>query len=52
MRTEGTTYIKAKKSRNHTELLSKYLDLPIQIKNNKKFDIIKINKVKNKKFKL
>ena len=46
MRTEGTTYIKAKKSRNHTELLSKYLNLPIQIKNNKKFDLIKINKVK------
>ena len=46
MRTEGTTYIKAKKSRNHTELLSKYLNLPIQIKKNKKFDFIKINKVK------
>ena len=46
MRTEGTTYIKAKKSRNHTELLSKYLNLPIKIKKNKKFDFIKINKVK------
>ena len=28
MRTEGTTTIKAKKSRNHTELLCKYLNLP------------------------
>ena len=51
MRTEGTTIIKAKKSRNHTELLSKYLNLPIKIKSKKNFDIIKINKVKNiKKF--
>ena len=32
MRTDGTTIIKAKKSRNHTELLSKYLKLPIIIK--------------------
>jgi len=45
MRTNGTTIIKAKKSRNHTELLSKYLRLPIQIKNKRKFDEIKINKV-------
>ena len=45
MRTEGTTEIKAKKSRNHTELLCKYLKLPISIKNNKNFDDIKIKKV-------
>ncbi len=45
MRTSGTTYIKAKKSRNHTELLCKYLNLPIKIKTTKKFDFIKINKV-------
>ena len=32
MRTEGTTYIKAKKSRNHTELLCKYLNLPLKEK--------------------
>ena len=32
MRTDGTTKIKAKKSRNHTELLCKYLKLPIKIK--------------------
>ena len=46
MRTDGTTIIKAKKSRNHTELLSKYLKLPISIKSNKNFDEIKIKKVK------
>ena len=46
MRTKGTTEIKAKKSRNHTELLCKYLKLPVSIKNNKNFDEIKIKKVK------
>ena len=46
MRTNGTTIIKAKKSRNHTELLCKYLNLPISIKSKKNYDLIKINKVK------
>ena len=46
MRANGTTIIKAKKSRNHTELLSKHLRLPIHVKNDKKFDVIKIKKVK------
>ncbi|MBD1139118.1 3-phosphoshikimate 1-carboxyvinyltransferase [Pelagibacterales bacterium SAG-MED46] len=46
MRTEGTTFIKAKKSRNHTELLCKHLKLPIKIKEKKKYDLIEINKVK------
>ena len=46
MRTDGTTTIKAKKSRNHTELLCKHLKLPISIKSNKNFDEIKIKKVK------
>ena len=41
MRSRGTTYIKAKKSRNHTELLCKYLKLPIVIKNKKDYDEIK-----------
>ncbi len=45
MRVKGETKIKAKKSRNHTELLSKYLNLPISINKNKKYDLIKINKV-------
>ena len=47
MRTNGTTIIKAKKSRNHTELLCKYLNLPIKVKSKKNFDEIQINKVKN-----
>ena len=46
MRTKGTTLIKAKKSRNHTELLSKFLKLPITVKEKKNYDLIKINKVK------
>ena len=45
MRTKGTTIIKAKKSRNHTELLCKHLKLPLTIKHKKKFDEIKIKKV-------
>ena len=40
--TEGETIIKAKKSRNHSELLFKYLGLPIKIFQKKKYDIIKI----------
>ena len=36
LRTEGTTTIKAKKSRNHTELLCKYLKLPIMLSRKKK----------------
>ena len=46
MRANGTTIIRAKKSRNHTELLCKYLNLPISIKTRKNHDEIKINKVK------
>ena len=46
MRTEGTTIVKAKKSRNHTELMFKCLGLPIKIKNKKNYDEIKIRKVK------
>ena len=45
MRTNGTTIIKAKKSRNHTELLCKYLQLPINVKKSKNFDYIKISKI-------
>ena len=32
IKAKGKTFIKAKKSRNHTELLLKYLKLPIKIK--------------------
>ena len=46
IRTNGTTYIKAKKSRNHTEAMCKYLNLPIKVKNKKNYDLIKVKKVK------
>ena len=46
MRADGKTIIKAKKSRNHTELLCKHLNLPIKIKNNKNYDLIEVKKVK------
>ena len=45
IKTNGKTIIKAKKSRNHTELLFKHLKLPIKIKKNKNLDIIEISKV-------
>ena len=41
-----TTSIKAKKSRNHSELLFKYLKIPIKIKKAKKYDFIDIKKPK------
>ncbi len=43
LNTKGETVIKAKKSRDHTELLFKYLKLPIKIHRKKEFDLIKIN---------
>ena len=46
MRTDGTTFIKAKKSRNHTELMCKYLKLPVTVKTKKNYDLIKVKKVK------
>ena len=46
MRTDGDTIIKAKKSRNHTELLCKHLKLPVSVKKSKNYDEIKIKKVK------
>ena len=46
MRTKGVTLIKAKKSRNHTEIMSKNLKLPISTIEKKNFDEIKVNKVK------
>ena len=47
MRTNGTTIIKAKKSRNHTELLCKHLKLPIIVKSKKYYDEISVKKVKS-----
>ena len=45
-RTKGTTFIKAKKSRNHTELLCTYLKLPVKVKKKKKYDEIQVRQVK------
>ena len=42
LNTPGTTIIRARKSRNHTELLFKYLKIPIKVKSNNAFDLIKI----------
>ena len=47
LRTEGTTIIKAKKSRDHTELLCKYLKLPVHLLKKKNYDLIKIKKATN-----
>ena len=43
LNTKGETIIKAKKSRNHTELLFKYLKIPVKIKKEKNFDLIKVS---------
>ena len=42
LNTKGETIIKAKKSRNHSELLFKHLKLPIKIKKKKNYDLIRI----------
>ena len=44
LKTKGTTVIRAKKSRNHTELLCKYLKLPLTVKKKRNIDIIKVKK--------
>ena len=46
LNSSGTTSIKAKKSRNHTELLFKHLKIPIKVKKNKKYDFIDIKQPK------
>ena len=43
LNTPGITKIKAKKSRNHTELFFKFLNIPIQLKSKKNYDLININ---------
>ncbi len=45
LKSNGETTIKAKKSRNHTELLCKYLNLPIKVYSKKNYDYIKIKKI-------
>ena len=42
LNTKGETIIKAKKSRDHTEILFKCLNIPINIKKYRNFDLIKI----------
>ena len=42
LNTKGETIIKAKKSRDHSELLFKYLKLPIKVIKTKEYDIIKV----------
>ena len=44
LKTAGKTYIKARKSRNHTELLCKYLKLPLKVKKKINYDLIEIEK--------
>ena len=46
LKTEGKTFIKAKKSRDHTELLCKYLKLPLRVKKKKNYDFIEVQKAK------
>ena len=43
IKTPGKTIIEAKKSRDHTELLFKYLKVPIKISKKKNYDLIEIN---------
>jgi 3-phosphoshikimate 1-carboxyvinyltransferase len=42
LNTKGETKIKAKKSRDHSELLFKYLGIPIKISKKKNFDYLKV----------
>ena len=46
LRARGETVIKARKSRNHTEIMLNHLNLPIEVKSKKKYDFIKISQVK------
>ena len=55
LKTNGTSTIKAKHSRNHSELMLKYLKVPIKIKKINNYDLIKIkgiNKIKNLNYKI
>ena len=49
MRADGTTYIKAKKSRDHTEKMMRDLSLPIRVVKRKNYDLIQIKRVKKVK---
>jgi 3-phosphoshikimate 1-carboxyvinyltransferase len=43
LNTKGQTIIKAKNSRNHTELMYKHLKLPIRVFDKKNYQLIKVN---------
>ena len=45
LKTKGKTKIKAKPSRNHTELMFKELNIPIKIKKNNHYDFIEVSSV-------
>ena len=47
LNTKGNCYIKAKKSRNHTELLFKHLKLSIKVRKKNNFDLIDMKGKKN-----
>ena len=47
LKTPGITKIKAKKSRNHTELLYKNLNIPIKIKKKINHDFIEVKGISN-----
>ena len=47
LKTPGITFIKAKKSRDHTELLFKSLGIPIKIKKKKSYDYIEVRGEQN-----
>ena len=47
LNTPGKTFIKAKKSRDHTEILFKHLKIPIKIKKKKNFDLIEVEGKQN-----
>ena len=46
LKTKGKTFIKSKHSRDHTEILCKYLKLPLKVKKKKNYDLIEVEKVK------
>ena len=47
LNTKGITKIKAKKSRNHTELFFKYLKIPIKVLEKKNYDYIEVKSPNN-----
>ena len=55
LKTSGISTIKAKQSRDHSELLLKHLKVPIKIKKSNNYDLIKvkgINKIENLNYKI